>query len=137
MAAIGMRCLIIANKTLPNRQLAEATRERYTRERCAFYVVVPLDPISHRLTWDEEESIDAARSRLDAFLGHLRERGMEADGEIGDADPVQALQDVTRRLAIDDIIVSTLPPGTSRWLRVDVPARLRRAAGVPVTVVTG
>jgi hypothetical protein len=57
-------------------------------------------------------------------------------GEVGCADPVAAAQDAIRAVAVDEVILSTLPSGVSRWLGQDVPARLRRAVSVPVTVVT-
>lgn len=37
---------------------------------------------------------------------------------------------------VDEVIVSTLPMGMSRWLGEDVPSRLRDSVPVPVTVVT-
>jgi hypothetical protein len=62
--------------------------------------------------------------------------GADAAGEVGCADPVAAAQDAIRSVAVDEILLSTLPSGVSRWLGQDVPARLRRAVSVPVTVVT-
>ena len=38
-------------------------------------------------------------------------------------------------MIFDEIVVSTLPAGVSRWLRLDLPRRLRRRCGLPVTVV--
>ncbi|MCI0345397.1 MAG: hypothetical protein L0221_08125 [Chloroflexi bacterium] len=129
-------CLVVANQTLPGEQLAAAVRERIAAGDRTFYVVVPLTPVSHGAVWDEDESSDAANDRLTAFLGVLRDQGVEADGEIGDRDPIQAVRDVIRVRAIDEIILSTLPPGISRWLQMDVPSRLSRAVDVPVTVIT-
>jgi nucleotide-binding universal stress UspA family protein len=98
--------------------------------------VVPLTPVSHGGVWEENESADAARTRLTAFLGALRDQGVDADGETGDRDPIQAVRDVLRTRGVDEIILSTLPPGVSRWLQLDVPSRLARAVDVPVTVIS-
>jgi nucleotide-binding universal stress UspA family protein len=129
-------CLVVANKTLPTEQLAEAIQARIARGGQAFYVVVPLTPVSHGATWDEAESAEAAQARLDAFLEAVRSHGAEADGEVGDRDPIQAVRDVIRARTIDEVILSTLPQGVSRWLQMDVPSRLAREIDLQVTVIT-
>jgi hypothetical protein len=100
------------------------------------HVVVPLSPVGGRLTWDEHASRDVAQERLDEVLDRLRAMGAEADGEVGDRDPVMAVRDALRHREVDEVIVSTLPKGLSRWLGEDVPSRLRDSVQVPVTVVT-
>ena len=129
-------CLVVANQTLPGETLATAIRERIAEGDRTFYVVVPLTRVSHGVTWGEDESPDAARGRLDAFLVALGSQGVEADGEIGDPDPIQAVRDVLRGRAVDEVILSTLPAGASRWLQRDVPSRLAREIELPLTVVT-
>ena len=69
-------------------------------------------------------------------LYRLKALDVEADGEIGDRDPVMAVKDALRGREVDEIIVSTLPRGLSRWLGEDVPSRLADAVAVPITVVT-
>jgi nucleotide-binding universal stress UspA family protein len=128
--------LIVANQTLTSQSLSEAIAERLAEGPLQAYVVVPLVPVGGRLTWDERASVDAARERLDEVLARLRELGVEADGEIGDRDPVSAVRDALRGREVDEIIVSTLPRGLSRWLGEDVPSRLRDSVSVPVVVVT-
>ena len=66
----------------------------------------------------------------------LRGHGAEATGEIGDHDPVQSARDALLKHEADEIILSTLPVGISRWIGQDVPSRLRGAVALPVTVVT-
>jgi hypothetical protein len=129
-------CLIVGNQTLPGDELGAAIRERIADGDRTYYVVVPLTPVVHGATWDERESADASRDRLAAFVEHLREQGAEADGEIGDRDPIQAVRDVLRGREVEEIILSTLPPGMSRWLQLDVPSRMARAIDLPITVVT-
>ena len=129
-------CLVVANRTLPGQELAAAVRERVAEGERTFYVLVPLTPVPHGAVWDEQESAEAARGRLAAFLGVLRHQGVEAEGEIGDRDPLQAIRDVLRARAVDEIILSTLPAGISRWLQMDVPSRLAREIDLPITVIT-
>lgn len=128
--------LIVANQTLTSQSLTEAIRARLAEGAVRTHVVVPLSPVGGRLTWDEQESRAVARARLDEVLERLREMGAEADGEVGDRDPVMAVRDALRGREVDEVIVSTLPKGMSRWLGEDVPSRLRDSVGVPVTVVT-
>ena len=128
--------LIVANQTLSSPTLMAAVQERVEADEAHFHVVVPATPISHALTWDEREAEAAAQERLTSVLHRLQAMGADAAGEVGCADPVAAAQDAIRVVAVDEIILSTLPSGVSRWLGQDVPARLRRAVSVPVTVVT-
>jgi hypothetical protein len=127
--------LIVANQTLPSVALADAIAERTRAGVTTFYVVVPATPTGKGMTWDEDASRQEARARLDRFLAHLRDMTLEADGEVGDRDPVAAVRDALRGRQVDEIVLSTLPPGISRWLGQDVPSRLRGSVGVPVTVV--
>ena len=128
--------LIVANQTLTSESLREAITARLADEPVRTYVVVPMSPGTGRLSWDEQESRTVAKERLDAMLERLREMGAEADGVVGDRDPVMAVRDALRRREVDEVIVSTLPRGLSRWLGEDVPSRLRDSVRVPVTVVT-
>ena len=128
--------LIVANQTLTSRSLTDAITARLADGPVRTHVVVPLSPVGGRLTWDEQASREMARTRLDEVLERLREMGAEADGEIGDRDPVMAVRDALRGREVDEVIVSTLPKGLSRWLGEDVASRLRDSVGVPVTVVT-
>jgi nucleotide-binding universal stress UspA family protein len=128
--------LIVANQTLTSRSLSDAITARLADGPVRTHVVVPLSPVGGRLTWDEQESHAVAQSRLDEVLMRLREMGAEADGEVGDRDPVMAVRDALRGREVDEVIVSTLPKGLSRWLGEDVPSRLRDSCPVPVVVVT-
>ena len=78
-----------------------------------------------------------ARDRLRHELGRLRELGVDASGEVGVSDPVEAIRVVLHRLEFDEVILSTLPSRRSRWLAMDLPSKIRRTFKLPVTVVTG
>lgn len=127
--------LVVANRTLASPALFAEVQARLRAEPARFHVVVPLTPIVHRLTWDEDESREAAERRLNALLGELRAAGAEATGEIGVTDPAAAVRDALRGKEVAEIILSTLPPGISRWLGQDVPSRMRGSVDVPVVVV--
>ena len=130
-------CLIVANQTLPGEDLAAEVRRRIAAGQKNFHVLVPLTPVSRGATWDESESTNAADDRLMSFLETLRTYGVKADGEIGDRDPIQAVRDVMRNRQVDEIVLSTLPSGISRWLQMDVPSRLQRCQLHPPHLATG
>jgi nucleotide-binding universal stress UspA family protein len=127
--------LIVANQTLPSQALADAIAERIRSGVTSFYVVVPATPLGHGLTWDEDATRQEARDRLDGFVAQLVDQNVEASGEVGDRDPVAAVRDALRGREIDEVVLSTLPPGISRWLGQDVPSKLRHNVDVPVAVV--
>ena len=79
----------------------------------------------------------ASESRLSQLLVQVRAQGGEAEGDIGDTDPLKAIAAVMASGSFDEVIISTLPLGVSRWLGLDVPHRVERKFKVPVTIVTG
>jgi GABA permease len=66
--------------------------------------------------------------------GRLRGLGADVDGDLGDADPLKAAAELLERQQFDEIILSTLP-AHSRWLAMDLPHRLQRQSGLPVTTI--
>ena len=129
--------LVVGNQTLAGPELTAPIAERIAAgDPTKFHVVVPATPVQEGFTWDEDKAYAAARDRLEAMVGHLKTMGAEATGEVGHKDPVEAARDALRRHPADEVILSTLPPGISRWLGQDAPTRLKAAIAVPVVVVT-
>ena len=56
------------------------------------------------------------------------------EGIVGGADPFTSVRDTVRDGHFDEIIVSTLPKKTSKWLRRDLVRRIE-GLGLPVTTV--
>ena len=122
------RVLIVAHRTAATPPLLAAVRERAAQGPCEFTLLVP------RPYWDADTEESA--TTLELALPLLDEAaGSHVEGLIGDTDPFVAVQGALQRSAFEEIIVSTLPTHVSHWLRMDLPARVRRL-GVPVTVVT-
>jgi hypothetical protein len=78
-----------------------------------------------------------ARQRMRSQLDRMRELGASVSGEIGVADPVDAVRVVLHRWEFDEVILSTLPERRSRWLAADLPTKIRRGFKLPVTQITG
>jgi hypothetical protein len=122
------RVLIVAHRTAATPPLLAAVRERAAQGPCEFTLLVP------RPFWDADT--EEAALTLELALPLLDEAaGSHVEGVIGDTDPFVAVQAALQRTPFDEIVVSTLPTHVSHWLRLDLPARVRRL-GVPVTVVT-
>jgi hypothetical protein len=117
--------LVVATVTATSDDLLAALRERAHRGS------VPVDFTLVMPASGPEES--ATQPRLEEALARWREEGLKAEGTIGDADPVQAVAEICKPGKFDEVIVSTLPGQTSRWLRTDVPYRIGALTDLPVT----
>ena len=131
------RYLVVANQTLAGEPLVSRIRELSRAGPCAFFLVVPATPPRNR-TWTEGEARAIAHARLDEALMHFPGLDVKVEGEVGDGNPMLAIDDAIRDHGpFDEIILSTLPPGVSRWLQLDLPHRVAASYGIPMTRVVG
>jgi len=131
------RYLVVANQTLGGEPLFARIRELARAAPSAFHVVVPATPPRDHV-WTEDEAVKTAASRLDSALARMAGLGLDADGEVGDGSPMLAVEDAIREQGpFEAIVLSTLPPGLSRWLRLDLPHRVESAFGLRVIHVIG
>jgi hypothetical protein len=149
------RYLVVANQTLGGPDLLNAIRDRMARGPAEFFILAPATPPTQLLTDFgalggfpidadllptaadvREEGVAAARANLDTELGRLRGLGATVDGTVGDPNPMVAIEKAVAEQQFDEIILSTLPPGISRWLALDLPHRIRRKINVALTVIT-
>ena len=131
------RYLIVANQTLGGAHLAGSVRARMAEGPCSFHIIVPATRPTDHAVWTEGEANAIAKERLDKALGWFADNGFVASGEVGDARPMLAVLDALREGGFNEVIVSTLPPGMSKWLKQDLPARIARRTALPVTHVIG
>jgi hypothetical protein len=129
--------LVVANQTLIGEHLVKEVRARLASGRCEFHVLVPSTHPNDYVVWTEGEADAFARRNLARALEVFRKLGAHVDGEIGDEQPLTAIRDVLREQEFDEIILSTLPPGISRWLGQDLVSRVERGFAIPVTHVVG
>lgn len=157
------RYLIVANQTLGGEKLDQTVRERIERGDSSFHVLVPMTPPHHESEWTggfvayegmsadearawfEQDSerrqamMDAARSlaeqRLTQMVDAIEGAGARAEGTICDADPLVAVKETLAEHSYDEVIISTLPSRLSRWLKMDLPSRVARVSGAPVTTI--
>ena len=131
----GRRIVVVANETVAGAALRD---EIVHRARGGAEVLVVAPALNSRLrhwTSDEDRARAEAQARLEVSLAALAEAGIEARGQIGDDDPLQALDDALRTFGADEIILSTHPPGRSNWLERGVVARARELYDCPIAHV--
>jgi hypothetical protein len=130
------RLLVVSNETLTGQALRREIAHRAKGFEAEVRVVCPAlnTKIKHWVS-DEDEARRKAQERLDAMLAQLRREGVEAGGDIGDSDPVQAMEDALRLFSADEAIISTHPPGRSNWLERGVVERARERFPLPVSHV--
>jgi GABA permease len=130
------RILVVANETVEGDELLEKIRERSSGRPAELYVVSPaLNSKLRHWTSDEDAAREAAQARLDRSLARLGGVGLQARGDVGDADPLQAVEDALRIFGADEIVLSTHPEGRSHWLERGVVDSVRERFDVPVTHV--
>ena len=130
------RILVVANETVAGTALREAIRAAAEGARANVLVVSPAlnTPLKHWMS-DEDGARAEAEGRLALSIGELERLGIQARGEVGDPDPLQAVEDALRTFGADLIIVSTHPEGRSNWLERGVVSGARERFAVPITHV--
>jgi len=122
--------LVVANVTVTSDELLEALSRQSIHAPVAFTVLVP----STRTHGGRA----AAAQQLEEGLGRMRSLGLEVEGTVGSGDPMVAIAQAWDPRRYDEIVISTLPTSTSKWLQADLPRRIERHTGALVThVVAG
>jgi GABA permease len=137
MSAINQpapRILVIANRTCPCPSLVDEVARRVGRAECDVLIVAPA--LNSRLRhWvsDVDEAVARAHDRVELALAGLRERGINARGEVGDANPLLAIADALAHFPATEIVIVTHPPGQSNWLEHGLVERAALRFDLPIT----
>ena len=121
--------LIVANGTSGGEELNESHTQPHGRRPRRFHVIVPAPGPGG------DDTLDTAKGTLALELAHLASIGAEADGEIGDHDPIDAIGCALEHEKADEIILSTLPAGISRLVHLDLPHRVEHRFHIPVSLL--
>jgi hypothetical protein len=123
--------LLVAHQTAESDELLGSARQLQQEDEDAkFVLLVPATPVTDLLTWEREETAEIARKKAAAASARLGQHGLRIlEAKTGDQDPVAAIGDELResRHRYAGIVLSTLPPGLSRWLNMDVISRAERS----------
>jgi hypothetical protein len=128
--------LLVANRTAATDGLLEAVRARAQQGPVTFHLVVPAHPHGlHKVVDPQDGDAGEAERVLAKALPLLSAAaGTDVTGEVGDHEPLMAIEDALHRAPYDEIVISTLPRRLSRWLRIDLVSKAR-GTGLPVTHV--
>jgi hypothetical protein len=127
------RYLVIGNQTLTDDTLIDRLRDHARGGH--IHLVVPATTGDGRDAHDEK-SLALATFRMRRAIDKLHELGVDAEGEVGSPDPIHAVARALDHEPADELVLSTLPSGVSKWLEVDLAKALEHRFGLPVTVVT-
>jgi GABA permease len=130
------RILVVANETVGGEELLEEIKRRVIGVKAQVFVVCPaLNSKLRHWVSDEDQARLQAQHRLDESLAAMQDAGIEARGQIGDSDPLQAIEDGIRIFAPDELVISTHPEGRSNWLERGIVVHTRERFACPVTHV--
>ncbi|HEY2814127.1 MAG TPA: hypothetical protein VGJ03_11735 [Acidimicrobiales bacterium] len=130
----GKRYLVVANRTLEDARVFEQI-QALAAKGGHFHILVPATPGEPTGDATDDKGLGLATYRLRYIVDKLHAAGIEAEGEVGVADPLRAVARALEHQRADEIVVSTLPSGASHWLQVDLPSALHRRFAIPVTVL--
>jgi hypothetical protein len=118
--------IVLANRTAAAPELIEALVHRGERGPIQATLVMPA-------AGPGSADRAAAKERMEAALAAWRAAGLEqCEGVVCDPVPLEALAEVWDPMRHDEVIVSTLPGQSSKWLRGDLPHAVARYTGVSV-----
>lgn len=128
------RVLVVANETAESSTLHLAVGAEVEDGGAEVLLLAPAlnSRLRHWLS-DDDGARAAARRRLQTSLRSLADRGVSAEGVIGDADPIQAIEDALALFPADRMIVATHPEERSNWLAHDLVSRASERFGLPIT----
>ena len=127
------RILVVANETVGGEPLLQRVKQLASQGNTRVLVVSPaLNTRLRHIASDEDPARAQARERLDRSLAELERNGVQASGEVGDGDPLQAIEDALRTFGADEIVISTHPEGRSNWLERGVVTNARERYAVPI-----
>jgi hypothetical protein len=127
------RYLVVGNQTLSDETLIARVHDLASDGH--IHLVVPATVGSAAASVDDK-ALALATYRMRHAVDKLHELGVDAEGEVGASDPIRAVARALEHEPADEIILSTLPNGVSKWLEVDLPKALEHRFGLPVTVIT-
>jgi len=117
--------LVAANVTVASEELHGRLKQLADESPHRFIVVVPQDHA-------QGHAVAEARDRLVQLLESLRGEGIVAAGMIGDPDPYTAIMNAVDYFFISEIVISTLPEASSKWVADKLVERVASATNKPV-----
>ena len=129
--------LVISNRTCEcPAVIDEVVRHAQTVAEASVMLVAPaVNSRLRHLVSDTDAALADARLRVENAVSELVARGVTVTGRVGDADPLQAIDDALVVFPADELILATHPPESSHWLERDLLARIAERYSLPLTHV--
>lgn len=128
--------LVVAHQTATDPHLVDRAKQLFGQDpEAVFAILVPATRVEHLLTWERGESEEIAQRRAYEARRVFEATGIPvSEAKVGDEHPVLAIEDELRAHPADyhAVLLSTLPPGRSRWLEQDVHRQAERRIGIPL-----
>jgi hypothetical protein len=131
------KLLVIATAPVESGPLRDAVRE-HAGDEAEIRVVAPAADVSP-LQWlasDEDEAREKAAGVASEAAESVEPEAARTEAEVGDTDPVQAIEDALRTFPADEVLLVTRPDDDASWLEEDSAQEARERFGVPVTRLT-
>ena len=131
------KLLVVATAPVEPGPLQDAVRE-HVGDEAEIRVVAPASDVSP-LQWlasDEDEAREKAAGVATEAAESVEPEAARTEAEVGDTDPVQAIEDALRTFPADEVIVVTRSEDDASWLEQDSAEEARERFGVPVTRLT-
>jgi hypothetical protein len=131
-----MNLLVLASDPVDATTLRDAVGDEIADARVL--VVSPALNESPVAFWmsDADEAIEDAREAGAETVSELWDDGVEAQGTVGESEPLLALQDALATFPADRVVVFVRDDDAARYREDDVIGEAERRFGVPVTEVT-
>jgi len=119
--------LVLANRTASSDQLLEHLKAKSGEDGKThlFIVVIPLEG-------GQGVHVSRARAHLAQYLDRARAAGLLTARMVADPDPFTAAKNALQMFRVDEVVVSTLGPERSGWLRADLVERIRKITDAPL-----
>ncbi|HSS59774.1 MAG TPA: hypothetical protein VLK59_17310 [Solirubrobacteraceae bacterium] len=124
--AFTTHLLVVANRTVDSPELLDALRLRAESGPIHVTMLAPS-------TYAERAEV---QRRMERAAAHLDAAGVDSEAMVGDADPIVAVQEAWDPGRYDEVVVSTLAVGASRWLQIDLPHRVAKLTDCQVRHVS-
>ena len=129
------RLLVVTTGPADEAVLREEVRQHAAGEEAEIHVVAPASELSP-LQWlasDEDRARAKAGSVAREATKAVKETGEVEEAEVGDPDPVQAIEDALRTFPADELIIVTRPGEEATWLEKGSPEEAFARFDLPVT----
>ena len=136
MTVFGRRVLVVANRACPCPTLVDAVEDHAAGGHV--HVVAPaLNARLRHWVSDIDGALANAQQRLANVVETFRHSGLQVTAEVGDSDPLMAIDDALAQFPADEIVLATRVPGEANWLERGLAARARERFSLPVVQLAG